>query len=98
MDLKELGLTDFDDVYKMVLEFAQENLEVKDDLTKLKLTEIDMSENNMTSLFSADFMQANDLNQVKKLMAVKTLNLLNNLELESIQDAVLQIQTVMPGV
>lgn len=91
-------MTDFDDVYKMVLEFAQENLEVKDDLTKLKLTEIDMSENNMTSLFSADFMQANDLNQVKKLMAVKTLNLLNNLELESIQDAVLQIQTVMPGV
>ena len=91
-------MTDFDDVYKMVLEFAQENLEVKDDLTKLKLTEVDMSENNMTSLFSADFMQANDLNQVKKLMAVKTLNLLNNLELESIQDAVLQIQTVMPGV
>ena len=91
-------MTDFDDVYKMVLEFAQENLEVKDDLTKLKLTEIDMSENNMTSLFSADFMQANDLNQVKKLMAVKTLNLLNNLELESIQDAVLQIQTVMPDV
>ena len=89
MDLKELGLTDFDDVYKMVLEFAQENLEVKDDLTKLKLTEIDMSENNMTSLFSADFIQANDFNQVKKLTAVKTLNILNNLELESIQDAVL---------
>ena len=63
-------------------------MEIKDDLTKLRLTEIDVSENNMANLFTADFLQANNLNELKKLTSVKTLNILNNLDLESIQDTI----------
>lgn len=98
LDLKELDLADFDDVYKMILEFAQSNPELRDDFTKLRLTEIDVSENMMTSFFTQDFLQAYDLNELKKLTSVRTLNILNNLELDSVQDAVVQIQTIMPCV
>ena len=80
------------------MEFARQHPEIKNDLTKLRLTEIDISENFMSNFFSGDFLKEYDLNSLQKLTSVRTLNILNNLDLENIQEAVLQIQTIMPCV
>lgn len=94
--MKFLGLANFDDVYETILEFSKRKLQLKSGVTSLNITEMDLSENKLDCFFSPEYVQQHSIEKLPKLHSVKTLNILNNLGIENIQDAISQIQMVMP--
>lgn len=94
--MKFLGLANFDDVYETILEFSKRKLQLKSGVTSLNITEMDLSENKLDCFFSPEYVQQHSIEKLTKLHSVKTLNILNNLGIENIQDAISQIQMVMP--
>lgn len=99
LDLSNQGLESFDRIYEEIIDFAKTNVKTRYDFSNLDIAEIDLSSNKLTCFLGVDknaklFAEYKPL---QKLDSVKSLNLLNNLELESIKDCVNQVQALMPN-
>lgn len=83
LDFSKKNLKSFDDIYQMIYDHAKKNPKTKYDFSKLNITEIDVSENQMTHFFKEANFNCKSVFQknkkAQKLSSVTNLNILNNL-------------------
>ena len=51
LDLKNLDLVNFDQIYTLIIKFTQQNTSLKNNVSGLNITSIDLSDNYMSCLF-----------------------------------------------
>jgi hypothetical protein len=92
LDLSGQELIQFDEVYRDIVEFSKTKSKTKYNFHNLNIVEVNLSNNRLVHFFKGPITLS-----THRLESVETLNLLNNLNLESIQDAVLQVNSLMPN-
>lgn len=92
LDLSNQELIQFDEVFHDIVDFSKTKTKTKYNFANLNIVEIDLSDNKLVHFFKGPISFS-----TQKLESVHTLNLLNNLQLESIQKSILQIKTLMPN-
>ena len=99
MDLSHQSFQSFDPIYDEIIDFAKTNVKTRYDFSNLDIFEIDLSHNKMTSFFSKEkeALLFAKFKPLQRLSSVKSLNLLNNLDLESIKDCLNQVHELMPN-
>ena len=90
LDCSNSGLKSFDGVHAMIMDFAKSNAQLKYDTSKLNISEIDLSMNQLTHFYDGGngTKSGAKFKRPHKLKSVTCLNVLDNLSFASIKETI----------